>query len=139
MLAQGQGHTGTNWRRLSDQIRALGAGEVMVVGPAPVWRPALPFIYAHNYLTSPRAYVAQGLDPSLFEVDRQLSVALANTAGLTYVSLVAHLCKQDGCLATVPGGAVTDLMAFDFGHLTPQGSRYIGREVLKPYLERAAR
>jgi hypothetical protein len=83
--------------------------------------------------------VPEGLDPNVFEVDRQLSSSLANTAGLTYVSLVARLCNHEGCLATVPGGAATDLMAFDFGHLTPLGSSYIGREVLKAYLERAAR
>ena len=99
----------------------------------------MPLVFAHNYLTSPHAYVAQGLDPDVFEVDRQLAAALAKTPGLTYVSLVAHLCKQDGCLATVPGGGATDLMALDFGHLTPLGSSHVGREVLKPYLERVAR
>ena len=139
VLAQKLGHAGTDWLRLSDRLHALGAGEVMVVGPAPVWRPTLPLVFAHNYLASPQAYVAQGLEPNVFEVDRQLAAALANTVGLTYVSLVAHLCNQDGCLATVPGGAAVDLMTFDFGHLTPEGSRHIGRAVFKPYLERAAR
>ena len=139
VLAQSQGHAATDWARMSERLRALGAGDVMLVGPGPIWRPTLPFIFAHNYLASPQVYVAHGLDPSVFEADRQLTAALANIAGLTYVSLVSHMCKQDGCLATVPGGAATDLMAFDFGHLTPQGSRHVGREVLKPYLARAAR
>lgn len=139
IVAQKQGHAATDWLRLSNRLQALGAGEMMVVGPAPVWRPTLPIVFAQNYLAAPRAYVALGLDANVFEVDRQLSAALANTPRLTYVSLVAHLCKPDGCLATVPGGAATDLMALDFGHLTPQGSRYVGRDVFKSYLARVAR
>jgi peptidoglycan/LPS O-acetylase OafA/YrhL len=139
VLAQSQKHLATDWLALSKRIHELGVGEVMVVGPAPIWRPTLPVVFARNYLASPKEYVADGLDPDSFSQDQQLSAELTNTSGLTYVSLVARLCQRDGCRATVPGGAPTDLMAFDFGHLTPQGSIYVGREVFKPYLDRVAR
>ena len=41
--------------------------------------------------------------------------------------------KADACLARVPGEGELDLMALDFGHLTPKGSSYLGRALWKPY------
>ncbi|MEO7157683.1 MAG: acyltransferase family protein [Vicinamibacterales bacterium] len=139
VVAQKRGHTGTDWLSLSAHLHEVGVGHVIVIGPAPQWRPTLPRIFALNYLKEPRAYVSEGLDQAVLAEDRQMSAMLAHADGLTYVSLIAHLCREDGCLAGVPGLAPTDLMTFDFGHLTPQGSSHVGREVLKPYLERAAR
>ena len=138
VLAQKRGHAATDWVDFATRIRGLGAGHVMVVGPAPQWRPTLPVVFARNYLASPRVYVSEGLDPDVFAQDQQLSAALAGSPGLTYVSLVSRLCRQDACAATVPDGGPMDLMSFDFGHLTPQGSIYVGREVFEPYLVRAA-
>jgi hypothetical protein len=57
---------------------------------------------------------------------------------VTYVSLLDQLCRDGGCLGRVPGEGDLDLMALDFGHLTPKGSAYVGRTVFKPYLDRAA-
>jgi hypothetical protein len=34
----------------------------------------------------------------------------------------------------VPDEGELDLMALDFGHLTPKGSSYLGRSLWKPYL-----
>jgi len=61
------------------------------------------------------------------------------------VSLLDQLCrslsrrsadgaKADACLARVPDEGELDLMALDFGHLTPKGSSYLGRALWKPYL-----
>ena len=77
----------------------------------------------------------------------KLSARLNGIANVTYVSLLDQLCvrlsrrsaegaKADACLARVPGEGELDLMALDFGHLTPKGSSYLGRALWKPYLDR---
>ena len=66
---------------------------------------------------------------------------LDGLANVTYVSLLDQLCRRvalRSCLARVPGEGELDLMALDFGHLTPKGSSYLGRVVWKPYLDRVS-
>ena len=36
----------------------------------------------------------------------------------------------------MPGEGELDLMALDFGHLTPKASMYLGRVMWQPYLDR---
>lgn len=139
IVAQKADHSATDWAGLAAAIQRRGAGGVIVVGPSPRWEPTLPVVFANNYLVEPRAYVELGLDRTRVETDRRLEAALANLPGLTYVSLIAHLCRPDGCLAQVPDAGPLDLMAFDAGHFTPLGSSYVGRAVLKPYLDRSGR
>jgi hypothetical protein len=64
---------------------------------------------------------------------------MSGLADVTYVSLLDQLCRNAACLARVPGAGELDLMALDFGHLTPKGSSYLGRAVWKPYLDRVMR
>ncbi len=139
ILAQKADHAAVDWKTLTAQVLGLGARSVLVVGPLPRWYPTLPAIFSQAYLKEPRAYVELGLDRSGFEVDRRMSATLAGLPGVTYLSALEHLCREDGCLAQVPDEDALDLMVMDFGHLTPKGSRHVGRAVLKPYLDRASR
>ena len=136
ILAQKTHHAATDWIAIASRLADLGVAGVLVVGPFPRWLPTLPIIFANNFLAAPRARVALGLEQDGFAVDRQLSAALAGVPRVTYLSLLDRLCRQDGCLAQVPGAGELDLMALDAGHLTPQGSAYVGRAILKPYLDR---
>jgi len=43
-----------------------------------------------------------------------------------YISLMTILCPKDGCTEYAADGAP---LQFDYGHLTLQGSVYVGREV----------
>ena len=134
ILAQAAGHAGVDWPRLVDRIRQLGAAHVMVVGPFPEWRPSLPRIYAERHLVDGADYVSDGLALENVDVDRSVRQVIAGHDGATYVSLLDHLCKDGACLARVPGSDPPDLMAIDFGHLSPHGSAYVGRTVFKPVL-----
>ena len=143
VIAQGGGHQAIDWPTLSDRVLALGAKRVVVVGPFPVWRPGLPRIYAERHISDHAEYVSAGLDTSSFEIDRAIAERLTGRAGVTYLSLLDHLCplsrrerfggtSQPACLARVPGEGPLDLMALDFGHLTPKGSSYLGRVIWQP-------
>lgn len=66
--------------------------------------------------------------------DRELKARVAGIRGLTYVSVIDGLCDANGCVGVLPGSADRDLLAFDAGHLTPEGSVYLLEAVLRPLL-----
>jgi hypothetical protein len=139
IVAQAGGQTGVDWEALSARVVELGARSVAVVGPFPLWRPGLPRIFAEHHLEERPEYVRTGLDQDVFAHDRELAAMLAELPNVTYVSLIDRLCRNGACLARVPGEIDLELLALDFGHLTPKGSSYVGRLVMKPLLERAGR
>ncbi len=143
VIAQSDRHAQTDWPRLTARVLALGAARVIVVGPFPSWRPSLPRVYAANHMQDHAEYVGIGLDTEVFEIDRTVAARVKGLASTTYVSLLDQLCppsrfqrsgatSREVCLARVPGEGELDLMALDFGHLTPKGSSYLGRSIWKP-------
>ncbi len=150
ILAQSGGHTATDWPALTARILELGAAHVVVVGPFPLWRPSLPRVYAEHHLQDHAEYVATGVDTDSFANDRTVAARVAGLANVTYLSLLEQLCRPSGsegsggtvqpaCLARVPGEGALDLMAVDFGHLSPKGSSYLGAKIWRPYLARVIR
>ncbi len=147
IIAQSGGHTVTDWPAVTARAVALGAARVVVVGPFPLWRPSLPRVYAERHLADHAEYVGTGVDSDSFDNDRTVAARVAGLVHVTFVSLLDQLCQDssrrsaDGakaeraCLARVPGEGVLDLMALDFGHLTPKGSSYLGRKIWKPYFD----
>ena len=135
IVAQAGGQTVVDWEALSARVVALGAQSVVVVGPFPLWRPGLPRIVAERHLADRAEYLRTGLDRDVFVHDRELAAMVAGLPNVTYVSLIDRLCRDGACLARVPGAGDLDLMALDFGHLTPKGSSYVGRAVFQPLLD----
>ena len=135
VVAQSAGHDAVDWPRLTSRALELGALHVLVVGPFPVWRPSLPRVVADYHLHDSASYLSRGLDRDQFDVDRGAAAMVADLPNVTYVSLLNALCRDGACLARVPGGSDRDLMALDFGHLTPMGSSYVGRSIFKQYLD----
>jgi hypothetical protein len=150
VIAQSGRQTETDWPGLTAKVLSLGARQVAVVGPFPMWRPTLPRVYAEHHMEDHADYVGDGLDLQNFENDRTVAARVAGLANVTYVSLHDQLCPpsrfqrvgettRPACLARVPGEGERDLMVLDFGHLTPKGSSYLGRVIWKPYLDRVIR
>jgi hypothetical protein len=134
ILAQNAEHLETDWATLTGRILSLGAGQVVVVGPSPMWEPTLPRVYATHDMQDHADYVSTGLYVGAFDIDRQLASRLASLPKVRYVSLLDHLCRDGACLARVPGEGPIDLMSIDYGHLSPKGSSYIGRTIWRDYL-----
>ena len=134
VLAQMSGHESTDWEGMADGVRALGAKNVVLIGPAPQWQPSLPLVIASRYWGRDYGRVKYGLDPSVFGTDAALKKRYEHASQLVYISMVEHLCNDEGCLAVVPGGDRQDLIAVDSGHLSPKGSIFVVDKVLGPYL-----
>ena len=133
VMAQVLAHEQTDWIEIARAVRQLGTRRVVLVGPAPQWLPSLPLVVATHYWGGDFRRVSHGLNGEVFETDRILQQRLAGSPDIDYVSLIAGLCDGDGCLGAVPG---TDqqLMTADNGHLSPDGSIYVGRTILAPHV-----
>ena len=134
IVAQSSGHAATDWPALAAAVRERGAAAVLLVGPFPLWQPSLPSVYGRYHLADRAEYIRTGLDPGIFAADRSLAAAVAGVPGLTYLSLLDHLCRDGACLGRVPGDGALDLMSLDFGHLTPAGSSFVGRVAFRRYV-----
>jgi hypothetical protein len=134
ILAQSGQHEETDWAKLTARVLELGAQQVLIVGPSPTWEPSLPRAYAEHHMKDRAEFITTGLNDR-FRVDRELRARVKDLPRVTYLSLLDHLCHDGACLARIPGTDPLELMAVDFGHLSPKGSAYLGRTVWKPYLQ----
>jgi hypothetical protein len=121
-LAQQNTHETVDWEALAAHVHKLGAGRVVLVGPMPEWEPSLPMVMAPTWPNLP-TYVSEGLNGSIFATDE--AMRSRTFRNLTYVSVIPHLCRDNGCLARIG----PKLIAVDYGHLSPEGSLYVGKIV----------
>lgn len=134
ILAQQANHLSTDWDALAARARELGVARVVLIGPAPAWSPNLPEIFMTHYWQTRPEYVKEGLVSERMTLDAQLQARYGQSAALTYVSIQSRLCREDGCLARVPGIDPPELTSFDASHLTPAASRYVVDLALRPVL-----
>ena len=130
-IAQGADHQLTDWNEMARLI-ASHHGELVLVGPVPQWRPSLPVIVARD-LKASRDYVGEGLDTRILETDGKLHAIYAGSK-VRFVSVIDKLCRANECRARVPSYDGFDLMALDYGHLTPAGSDFVAKTALQEFL-----
>jgi peptidoglycan/LPS O-acetylase OafA/YrhL len=129
ILAQHKSHASKDWQRLAERVRSLGAGRVVLVGPAPEWRPALPMLVARNHWLDASEFINDGIHANTLADNVLLGEKFKNSTGLSYVSITNTLCRPDGsCRAFLPG--TRELIAVDYGHLSPKGSIYVVQQIL---------
>lgn len=113
-------------------IYRAGVGMVVVVGPAPKWVPDLPSVIYDdwNRQSSPRQLATRlsiGLDGAVPRIDGEMGATVAATKA-RYVSLTGLLCNSNGCITSVPGFP-DKLLAWDYGHLTTDGGRFVAEQL----------
>jgi peptidoglycan/LPS O-acetylase OafA/YrhL len=118
-----------NWRDVASTVAALrqiGVKQIDMIGPVPEWTHNLNrllYDFAIKNKTIPER-VLFGLKPEIAELDVQVR-DFATKHNIRYISALSALCDEKGCLTYVNGnsGALT---SFDAGHLTREGSIYLG-------------
>ena len=130
-IAQGGDHQLTDWNEMARLVEA-NQGELVLVGPVPQWRPSLPVIVARD-LKARRDYIGDGLNSKILEIDGKLQ-AIYTGSKVRFVSVIDKLCRRNECRAKVPSYDGFDLMALDYGHLTPAGSDFVAQSVLQELL-----
>jgi peptidoglycan/LPS O-acetylase OafA/YrhL len=134
ILTQREGHESTNWDEIARFARDNGVKKVVLVGPVPEWLPSLPQVVVTNYWGKDAQTIDIGLSESVFATDRILQERYESDHDLTFISVIEHLCETGGCRAKVPGKEPYNLLAVDYGHLTPDGSVFVSKSILAEYL-----
>ncbi len=113
-------------RRTSPEI------EIIVTGPVPLWSPSLP---AHMLRTgaSLRENASQDLLNPAFDRWSAPDAALetvAKNAGASFFSPPRLFCHGECCPVTTSLRGFTELVTWDYGHLTGAGALLLSRELL---------
>ena len=119
---------------LAKNLRSRGAKKVIVLGQMPLWTAPLPEILLKNY-------VQQGLhvpkriptnEPGSLKMDTDMANSFSNPPeGILYISLQNLLCEETGCLTMVGDSLRDDLIVWDYGHMTLNGSKFVSDYVVK--------
>jgi SGNH domain (fused to AT3 domains) len=102
----------------------VAADDVVLLGPSPSFDPNLPEQVYQDWLS--HGALPERLIPvpqNYREMDAALLSAAGGT-GATFVSLHDALCNQEGCLTHTQAGK-SDLVSWDYGHLTTNGARFV--------------
>lgn len=133
LMAQRENHEQVDWASIERTLKQAGVGSVILIGPAPQWKPTLPTVLAYYYTKQTADRVKIGIDTDIIGTDNYLRKKYENS-GLHYISLINKLCTQDGCLATIPKSS--NLITHDYGHLSIEGSRFVSTNILSQQLAR---
>ncbi|MBS0419119.1 MAG: acyltransferase [Proteobacteria bacterium] len=97
------------------------AKNVVLFGPMVQYDASLPRVLAVSLMKNDPQYPFQHRLPFLDELDSQMA-ALAQRAGVRYVSFNKMLCGPDRCETSAADGAP---LMYDYGHLTVEGSTLV--------------
>lgn len=117
------------------KIRSVSANSrIVVVGPVPEWDKTLVHSMIGYWKNTPMhppapTYMKYGLRPETEKWDSKFKVEMPKI-GVTYISALDAMCREDGCLTRV-GPKSSDLTAVDSGHLTKSSSEYFVKKIEK--------
>ena len=120
--------------RTIDAINKTGVKRIILIGPAPNWKGALPTdllrdAVHHRDFDIPTRKSSM-LVQEVPKIDQMMRTRFANMPRVTYFSAYDALCDESGCLTTVDGKA-DGLTTFDYGHLTTAGATYVAKKMLE--------
>jgi peptidoglycan/LPS O-acetylase OafA/YrhL len=101
------------------------ARRVVIIGPHVEYKHDLPWLLAAGMLKGDPAIVDRSRLTKQKRTDRMFAEKLRDH-GIDYVSLYRAICPDDRCQVTDQDGVP---LAFDYGHLTPNGSLYVARQI----------
>lgn len=109
------------------EFKKWTAREVLMVGENPTWHISLSRVlnvaFLGNGLPVPeRTYI--GISKDSLEWD-QIMRDEARAGAIPYFSIKDQACNSEGCLVRVGDRLESDLMDYDYGHLTHEGSLFI--------------
>ena len=115
-------------------VQSLGVEKVVIVGQIPTYEMGLPKTLQVDYLDKsseipnfiPRGKVVndlEGIDELMRSIDFPSNVYVR--------SLDEILCKNNTCRTTVGPNLATDLIVWDYGHVTESGALFLSKIIFK--------
>ena len=138
IIAQENNHDLSDWKSISDKLIALGVGKVIIIGAIPQWRPSLPRIIVkdHNFHSNKSKINDSGLDLGIIAHDSKAQKTVNNFHNnrVKYVSLIDQMCDIKKSKYYCETKVDDELLQVDYGHLSKQGSIYVVKNYIKPYV-----
>lgn len=135
IIAQSKGHEKTDWDNLINSLDNKKNTKFFLVGPTPQWiYPGLPKIYAKNILKLSSEFDTNiNINKKTLNTDFQMSNKKFNK--IKYISLISKLCLNEICRFKVDVSDQNSLIVVDQGHLSRDGSLYIAKSILYPFIK----
>jgi peptidoglycan/LPS O-acetylase OafA/YrhL len=126
--AQGQ-HTKNDWLKTVSILKELNVKKIIILGPFLQWLPSLPSIYAKRHLGEYFIH-DMALDKNTIANNAYMKkLAKANT-DFYFIDIFASLCKGDNHNLSCRARVENELITFDYGHLTLEGTNFIVKEYI---------
>ena len=136
VLAQRDRHTLNNLIEIANELLQVGVQKVFILGPLPQWSNDLPRIIARNHwLNDDKKIDSEMFLTDMLDIDKNLreSIEQNGNKDIVFLSPLANLCESSSnCLAILDGHKTP--LAFDYGHLTKEGSVLVAEKILTPAL-----
>lgn len=114
-------------RAVLDIAANLGVKKIIVVGEMPTWKGDLPNLLLNKFVKK-HSPIPERTFVAIDKTSLQMEAALQKVTwpkNTEYFSLQDHLCSAKGCLTRVGEDLRTDIVVWDYGHLTEAASRYV--------------
>jgi peptidoglycan/LPS O-acetylase OafA/YrhL len=134
ILGAASKHEFVDWDFTITKLHEMGVENVLIIGPFPQWQPSLPTIYVRRHMGE--EFISDSsFTQSLINSNDYLVQLKSRRNDFTFINMIDVLCKMNNvdrlsCKARVG----EDLIAFDYGHLTVEGSRYVTRNYVIPFI-----
>jgi hypothetical protein len=114
-------------------LKLLAVKKIIVIGQIPTWTADLPDILARRYVVRRKSIPERtflDIEPASLRMDSQMR-GMSYPADTTYLSLKDALCNETGCLTAIGPNLDTDILVWDYGHLTRNGAIFVTERVIK--------
>ena len=138
VMTQRDKHEENNLIEIAEVLRGAGVENVLIVGPLPEWNIDLPRLIARRYWQQDGAKIDDpNFETRLLETDPVMNTRVADLGNehILYISPVNVLCNSTSNCVAILDSNMTPL-AFDYGHLTKEGSVYVVENVLAPIIKK---
>jgi peptidoglycan/LPS O-acetylase OafA/YrhL len=134
VVAQNQEHDIGRLDAIATEVQRLGVKKLVIAGPTPHWKAALPSIVVRNFFekTPRRTYV--GTDMAVIAKNQVLRGHFKLTDQVVFADLIGTFCNEDGCLVYIGNDERNGITSYDRGHLTPAASDYLAKSLLVPLI-----
>jgi len=119
-----------DWTKLENTIirlKEIGINNIDLIGPVPQWQESLPKQLYNFYKKSPFHNIPTKMQFGLNTNISLLEPALEKISireKINYISPIKIFCSEGACITRL-GDTSDDLTAWDYGHLTTIGSKYL--------------
>lgn len=129
LIARSEGHDVKEMDQITQKLTSLGVGKVVFLGPAPHWTGDLPKIYLRKLWAEKPTRTMTGISRNTIEKNKELKAKFLKRTNNNYIDLIEIFCNDDGCLTRLGDNLDTDLVTWDYGHLTSAASIYLAKQL----------